>query len=152
MLRKKITIVIVAVVTIGLVAAFVILNKLDKAAPNAGTPIVHDGWVFKNSVKPSLEVDSLQAAGNQIMIAKVDSPLPCFAVIRDASSNKIIGASNVIAPPGSVDTKIDVTTVAGKSYSAELHADGDNNGFFDAALDPPFLFSGKIIGTSFKVK
>ena len=34
----------------------------------------------------------------------------------------------------------------------QIHADGDNNSLFDAALDPPFIVNGKTVSTAFKVK
>ena len=101
---------------------------------------------------PSLSIDSPQPAGDTITVAKVALPVHGFVVIRDAASNSIVGASNVIIFPETMDMKVAATVATGHTYIAEIHADGDNNGIFDPKLDPPFIVAGKTVSTTFKVK
>ena len=101
---------------------------------------------------PALSIDSPQPAGDTITVAKVALPIHGFVVIRDAATNKIVGASNVIIFSETMNMKIAATVATGKTYIADIHADGDNNGIFDPKLDPPFIVNGKTVTATFKVK
>jgi len=156
-MQRKLAIIAIAVAFIGLIAALVILSRssvkvsprqtiTNRSAAKQNPPIIQAGTV------PALTVDSPQPAGDTITVAKVALPVHGFVVIRDAASNSIVGASNIIIFPETTDMKVAASVVAGKTYIAEIHADGDNNGLFDAALDPPFIVSGKTVAETFKVK
>ena len=154
---RKLAAIAIAIAFIGLLAALVILSRpsvrvspkqtiTNQPAAKQNPPIIQTGTV------PSLAIDSPQPAGNEITVAKVALPIHGFVVIRDAASNSIVGASNVIIFPQTFDMKVAATVAKGHTYIAEIHADGDNNGIFDPKLDPPFIVAGKTVSTTFKVK
>ena len=158
-MSRKLAIIAIAVAFIGLVAALVILSRSSvRVSPWQTTTTVNvptakqNAPVIQTGTVPSLSIDSPQPAGDTIIVAKVALPVHGFVVIRDASSNKIVGASNVILFPETMNMKINATVVKGHSYLAEIHADGDNNGIFDPKLDPPFIVNGKTVSAAFKVK
>jgi hypothetical protein len=152
-MNRKLAAIAAAIALIVIIVVFAILRKPDAKAPTTEQPIVNKNPpIIQAGTVPSLAIDSPQPAGETITVKKVTLPLHGFVVIRDGSSNKIVGASNVIIFPETADMKIAATVTANKTYLAEIHADGDNNGIFDAKVDPPFIVSGKTVTATFRVK
>jgi hypothetical protein len=152
-MKRKLIIITIVVAVIGLIASLTLLRKSAVRAPSGKQPITkQNAPLIQAGTTPSLTIDSPQPVGDRVTVKKVTLPLHGFVVIRDALSNSIVGASNVIIFPETNDMKIAAPVVVGKSYVAEIHADGDKNGLFDAAIDPPFIVSGKTVSTTFKVK
>ena len=152
-MKRKLAILAVVIALIGLVVSLALLRKpTAKPAAVTQTPAKQNPPIIQAGTAPSLAIDSPQQAGNEITVAKVALPIHGFVVIRDAASNSIVGASNVIIFPETMNMKIAATVVKGRNYIAEIHADGDNNGIFDPKLDPPFMVLGKTVSATFKVK
>jgi hypothetical protein len=151
-MKRKLALIAIVIAFIGLIAALVLLNKPSAKIPVAQTPAKQNAPIIQTGTVPSLSIDSPQPAGDTITVAKVALPVHGFVVIRDAASNSIVGASNVIIFPETMDMKVAATVATGHTYIAEIHADGDNNGIFDPKLDPPFIVAGKTVSTTFKVK
>ena len=151
-MKRRLAIVAIVIAIVGLVAALMLMRKPGAKAPTEQGTTKQNPTIVQTGTVPSLSIDSPQPAGDRVTVAKVTIPPNGFVVIRDASSNKIVGASSVIIFPETRDMKIAATVEKGKTYIAEIHADGDNNSIFDAALDPPFIVSGKTVTASFKVK
>jgi hypothetical protein len=149
---RKLAIVAIVIAIFGLVAALMLMQKPGAKTPTGQGTTKQNAPIIQTGTVPSLSIDSPQPAGDRVTVAKVTLPIHGFVVIRDAASNSIVGASNIIIFPETRDMKIAATVVVGKTYIAEIHADGDNNGLFDAALDPPFIISGKTVTATFKVK
>jgi hypothetical protein len=151
-MQRKLIIIAIVIAAIGLVVSVVLLRKPATKSPVTKTPIKKNAPIIQTGTIPSLSVDSPQPVGDTITVAKVTLPIHGFVIIRDALSNKIVGSSNVIIFPETINMKVAATVVAGKTYIAEINADGDNNGLFDPQHDPPFIVSGKTITAFFKVK
>jgi|GEM_PF-3558291 len=156
-MNRKLAAIAIVIAFIGLIAAVVILSRSSVIVPPGQTitnqpPAKQNPPIVQTGTVPALSIDSPQPAGDTVVVAKVALPVHGFVVIRDASSNKIVGASNIILFSETMNMKISATVVKGHSYTAEIHADGDNNGIFDPQRDPPFIISGKTITATFKVR
>ncbi len=160
-MKRQLTILAIIVVVVGLIIAFALTRKPGAKTPPGQTPINQattptaskpNPPIVQTGTMPALTVSSPQPAGDTVVIDKVALPIHGFVVIRDAVTNKTVGASNVILFPETMNMKIDAVVVKGRSYIAEIHADGDNNGIFDLKIDPPFIAGGKTVSAAFKVK
>lgn len=151
-MQRKIIIIAIIIAMLGLAVSLALMRRPAVKAPAPPMTAKQNAPIIQAGTVPSLEIDSLQPAGDEITVAKVALPIHGFVVIRDAATNKIVGASNVIIFPETMGMKVAASVVIGHTYIAEIHADGDNNGIFNAAVDPPFIVSGKTVSTTFKVK
>jgi len=154
-MKRQLTILaIIVAVVIGIIVALVIAGKPGAKTPaqKTPTPSKPNAPIIQAGTVPALVVSSPQPAGDAVTIAKVAIPVHGFVVIRDTTSNQIVGVSSVILSPETMDMKIAATVVKGHSYLAELHADGDNNRLFYPKSDPPLIVNGKTVSAAFKVK
>jgi hypothetical protein len=160
-MKRQLTILGIIVIIVGLVVALVIASKSGTKTPTPKTPTNQTPPaapskpsvpIIQTGTVPAITVSSPQPAGDTVTIDKVAIPVHGFVVVSDAATGKIVGASGVILFPETMNMKIAATVVKGRSYTAEIHADGDKNSMFDPKFDPPFIVNGKTVSAAFKVK
>jgi len=165
-MKRKIIIAAIIVAAVGLIVSLLLIREQSAKTPVGpaalngpsaalNSPVKLNPPVIQTGTVPGIKVDSPQPAGNQVTIAKVSMPIHGFVVIREIVKGvpgAIAGASNVIIFPTTENLAVVAKTVAGKTYVAEIHADGNKNGIFDAKNDPPFLVGDQTVSATFKVK